>query len=484
MAKNPLYLIGMKVTNFLKVENFDYQFDGKSVKLAGPNASGKTTLLRAIWAACLGKAQIPSDVINNGKDKAEIEIDLGQYIVKRTITKKDAYLTITNAEGFKAGNPQTILDGLVGQIALDPHAFMETDAKRQAEQAGVIFGVSQDLDKVDAAIKQIFEERTYVNRKCKDLQAKLTGTKPEVEDLKPVDLDQLRATEAQYAELDLEYREVRSNLDHHRHVGNGLDSKIALLERQLEEAKKEQQEEFKAIVLTEKKLEHVTAKASELPARDDLKKQIEEGRETNLKIERQSIALQAWEDQAKELDEADEKSTELSAAIDKLRVQRQATIAGAKIPVDGLGFEDGVLTYNDHPLSNASHAEQLRVATAILMAQDPSLKLLTIKDASLMDNASWAVVEELAKEHKFQVLYEIVSDDASQAGIFIEDGIVTHVDGKKVEPKPVETVEEKAVPKAAPRTKTAPRTKAEADAIEADADREMGDERGLFDDRD
>lgn len=433
MAKKPLYLIGMKVTNFLKVENFDYQFDGKSVKLAGPNASGKTSLLRAIWAACLGKAQIPVDTINDGKDKAEIEINLGEYIVKRTITKKDAYLTITNAEGFRAGNPQTILDGLVGQIALDPHAFMETEAKKQAEQAGIIFGVSQDLDKIDAAIKQVFDDRTYVNRKCKELQAKLTGTKPEIEDLQPVDIEALQEASKSYAALDDRYRDARREFDlATRDIEDGkqqigeLEEKLSNLRAKVAGWEKQKDE-------AETAMAGITDEAKNLPARDSLSKQIDEGLAVNLKIERQALALQTWDEQAKELDEVDEKSTELSAAIDKLREQRDQVIAGAKIAVAGLGFEDGVLTYNDHPLSNASHAEQLRVATAILMAQDPSLKLLTIKDASLMDKASWTVVEELAKEHQFQVLYEIVSDDASQAGIFIEDGVVTHVDGKKVE---------------------------------------------------
>lgn len=468
MAKNPLYLIGMKVTNFLKVENFDYQFDGKSVKLAGPNASGKTTLLRAIWAACLGKAQIPADTINNGKDKAEIEIDLGQYVVKRTITKKDAYLTITNAEGFKAGNPQTILDGLVGQIALDPHAFMETDPKKQAEQAGVIFGVSKDLDKIDQAIKTIFDERTYINRRCKELEVKLTGTKPEPLDLEPVNIDELEESARHYESLDAGYREARRNQDLAIGTIDRMEATIKDLEERLALARKTLDQAVTEKLQAEKVMGEITEAAKRLPEREEINRKIAEGKETNAKLDRHALALDAWEKQAKEFDQVEEKSTELSAAIDKLRAERQGVIASAKIPVDGLGFQDGILTYHDHPLANASHAEQLRVATAILMSQDPTLKLLTIKDASLMDKASWDVVEELAKKHQFQVLYEIVSDDSSQSGIFIEDGVVTHVDGKKVDPVvigvdmakgPDQSVEVEIKPK----RRGAPRSRAEKD---------------------
>ena len=507
--KTPMYLIGMKVTNFLKIENFDYQFDGKSVKIAGPNASGKTTLLRAVWAAVLGKAQVPVDVINKGKEKGEIEANLGGMVVKRTFTEKDSYLTVTLPAGpggiiMKASNPQKILDSLVGEIALDPHAFMETDAKRQAEMAGHIFGVSDRLAEIDAKIKTFFEERTYTNRRCKELEAELKGTKPEPVVEEPVDIAALEIASQKYADLDLEYRSEKMKLDQSVADINKAKVLVSDYEKQISEIKEKISRQFSDIAklgeisdTSAKRMTDIEVEAKAMPKREDLKTQIQEGRELNDRIKQTALKVEAWDKKAADLDEVEEKSTELSATIESLRKQRQQTIASAEIPVDGLGFEDGAMTYNEHPLSNASHAEQLRVAIAILMCQDPTLKLLTIKDASLMDAASWKVVEELASEHKFQVLYEIVSDDPDSAGLYIEDGNVTHVDGKKVEKK-VEIINENAQvsvevfdslgekPKAKPKTaakkpvKTAPRSQKELDALAADADREMGDERGLF----
>ena len=44
-----------------------------------------------------------------------------------------------------------------------------------------------------------------------------------------------------------------------------------------------------------------------------------------------------------------------------------------------------IITYNGVPLSEASTAEQIRVSTAIGMADKPELRFLLIRDGSLLD---------------------------------------------------------------------------------------------------
>ncbi len=107
-------------------------------------------------------------------------------------------------------------------------------------------------------------------------------------------------------------------------------------------------------------------------------------------------------------------------AIDKKKAD---ALAKVKFPIDGLGFDDSGVTFYGVPFVQASAAEQLRVSAALAMATDPELRILQVRDGSLLDSDSMAVLEELAAEHDFQVWVEVV-DESGSLGIVIEDGSV------------------------------------------------------------
>jgi len=126
------------------------------------------------------------------------------------------------------------------------------------------------------------------------------------------------------------------------------------------------------------------------------------------------------------LDHARMTSDEFSTNIARRTKQRNDAIAAAKMPVEGLGFGDGEVTYNGHPFAQASGAEQLRVSVAIAMAGNPKLRVLRIKDGSLLDSKSLALLEEMADLNDFQVWIESV-DESGTVGIVMEDGAVASV---------------------------------------------------------
>ncbi len=113
-----------------------------------------------------------------------------------------------------------------------------------------------------------------------------------------------------------------------------------------------------------------------------------------------------------------------TARLAAIAAERQALIQNAAYPVDGLGFDaDGAVTYNGIPLSQASQAEQIRVSMAIGLAMQPELRLVLIRDASLLDDASMALVAEMAEKHDALVVLERVGDGDAGA-VVIEDGEV------------------------------------------------------------
>jgi hypothetical protein len=115
---------------------------------------------------------------------------------------------------------------------------------------------------------------------------------------------------------------------------------------------------------------------------------------------------------------------ELTQEIEAIDQKKADAIAAARMPVPGLGFgADGVVTLNGLPLDQASAAERLRVSVAIGLAMNPRLRVLLIRDASLLDRESMRQVAEMAKAAGAQLWVERVEVD-DQTTVLIEDGQV------------------------------------------------------------
>lgn len=100
------------------------------------------------------------------------------------------------------------------------------------------------------------------------------------------------------------------------------------------------------------------------------------------------------------------------------------------------------------PFGQASDAEQLRASIAIAMASNSKLRVIRVRDGSLLDADSMALLSDMADKKDFQVWIERVGEGAT--GFIIEDG---HV--KAVSPS-------NGIPAAAP---TSEKTKADPNAL-------------------
>ena len=117
-------------------------------------------------------------------------------------------------------------------------------------------------------------------------------------------------------------------------------------------------------------------------------------------------------------------SAALTSRLARMDKEKAAAIAACKMPIEGLAVgDDGAVTFKGKPLSQASSAESIRVALAIAMAQSPRLRVIHIRDGSLLDKKSKAAVFQFATEHKLQVWIETVYTD-NEAAIVIENGRV------------------------------------------------------------
>ena len=415
-------IVKLQAENFKRLVAVEITPAGDVVKITGKNGAGKSSILDAIWAALGGKDAAPGKPIRAGASKSEITLDLGELIVRRTFTEKSSTLFVTNAQGLKYSTPQAVLDALVGRLTFDPLDFMRMKPADQAEALQEIAGLNfaqLELDRHSA-----YQERTTVNADVKRLTAQLsryadlgdwTGEELSIAVLS----DQLQE-ELQVVARDGERRQKRDGLQ------NANSLKIEEIKR-LEARKKEIETEISAahndLKTTESMVFQLDKEIAKMPDRqptiDDLRGKIKNAETHNAQVrdahERDRLRG--------ELETVIKDANRLSEKIAELDYAKIRQISDAPLPIEGLGLDEKVVTYQGLPLAQASQAEQLRVSMAMAMAANPKLRIVRITDGSLLDSASMAAIAEMATAHDFQVWIEVV-DETGEIGFYIEDGQV------------------------------------------------------------
>ena len=419
-------IISLQAENIKRLVAVEIKPDGSLVQITGRNNQGKSSILDAIWWALEGARHIQSQPIRRGAEKAFIRLDLGEIVVTRKFTRREAEkftttITVENAEGARFSSPQEILNGLFGALTFDPLAFTRLDAKSQvAEMRKLIPGI--DFSAIDAANAADFAKRTDLNRDAASLKARAEAIKA-TEAIEPIDeaglIAELEAAGQHNAKIEAD-RAQRENMaaEIHRAVEATVSienmiqatrEKLAELETRATEAA------VRAAGLSEAK-----NKLPPLPAPIDtaeIRAQINGAKEHNAR------AAQAAE-KAKLSAEALKKEVEaghLTKAMRDRAAEVARAVQAAQLPVPGLALGEGEVLLNGLPLSQASGAEQLRLSMAVAMAGNSKLQVIRIKEGSLLDDEGMRIVAEMAEASGFQVWIEKVTN-GQQIGFVIEDG--------------------------------------------------------------
>jgi hypothetical protein len=421
-------IVEFRAENFKKLKVVEIKPNGDLVTITGANEAGKSTVLDAIFAAVGGGKHLPSRPIRKGEQHAHVKLDLGEIVVTRKFTAAGSTLTVEGANGARFNKPQQMLDDLIGSIAFDPMEFARMKPDEQFETLRGLVKLDVDLDALAGQNKTDFETRTGVNRDAKALRAQAAGITVALDlPADPVDTAALlRAMqEAGETNADIERRKARreaaeADADRLEQSATEHTSCATALRLQADQADRDAAADVEAAEGLRKKL----AEAGPLPEPVDASKvraDIEAANATNSKI--------ASRDRRREFEkQAETKEAEalrLTDAMEARDTARKQAVQAAKMPIDGLAFGDGEVLYQDLPLDQASQAARIRISMAVAMALNPKLRVLTIKDGSLIDDAGMQVIATMAKANDFQCWIEKVSTDAG-VGILIEDGAVAN----------------------------------------------------------
>lgn len=403
----------LKAENVKRLKAVEITPDGSIVQISGRNGAGKTSVLDSIAYALGGKDTICDAPIRRGEEKAKIVCELDDLIVTRTFTAAGGALTVTNKEGAKYPSPQAMLDKLVGKLSFDPLAFSRMNARQQADTLKSLVGL--DFSSIDNHRRAAFDQRTEFNRVVKQLEGQIAGmvecSDVPAEEISVAELvNDLRDAEQVNATIDGVEREHSSQVQ----FLESIEKQIERLEKELADARKRAEHQRGIIGQTAAKL--LTLRRYDVAP---IQQKIADADGVNSKVRATKARLKLIE----QLATATADAQKLTLRITNLDAQKEAALSEANFPVSGLSFDDNGVLFNTVPFDQASSAEQLRISVAIGLAMNPKLRVILIRDGSLLDSESLQLVGEMAEAHDAQVWIERVSDSGG-VGIVIEDGMV------------------------------------------------------------
>lgn len=403
-------IVELRAENFKRLKLVRIRPGGEPlVVVGGDNGEGKSSVLDAIMAALGGKAACPAEPIRQGTKKSAIEIDLGQLVVRRTFTPAGGEVTVKTKEGATLARPQDVLDALVGPISFDPLVFAREEGRRLA-MLQQLLGI--DLEALSKQRAELYARRRDVNREA-DRAAKVAeGLRRQVPEGTPAEAVSLTALIDELQDMETENRAIVSEANRRDRMAmrcQDIGVRIADLESRLATERE-----------SLAKLEAETAALEPLPNQfnpEPLRAQIAAAEPINAAVARRKQAEEA--EAAADAQRAEAaKLTEQMTAMDAKRVE---AIAAARLPVDGLDLDGDQVIFRGVPFSQASSAEQLRVSVALAIAANPKLRVMLIRDGSLLDAKNLALIAAMAEQAQAQVWIERVGV-GEETTVVMQDG--------------------------------------------------------------
>lgn len=405
-------IVRLESTNYkrLKAVEISPDPDGNLVIVAGKNGQGKTSILDSITAALGGvNGKTTPKPIREGEERAEIILETEDLIVTRRFTASGSTLTVKSPDGAVYPKGQAKLDDLLGKLSLDPLAFTQLSDRDQLKTLLDLVELPFDPQQLEGERAAVFTERTDVNRDLKQLTAQIES----------FDLpDDCPTEEVSVADLLSQYREAQNMHAQQEADQRGIDDARAVIHS----INKQIAELMERRAAAEDSIDRLKERIQQHPPAPDLdaiQQQIDNAENINAQARKWKLYSDRLDRKARVVEYAND----LTEQIQKIDQRKADGLAAAKFPIEGLGFDEGGVTYNGVPFKQASSAEQLRVSLAMAIALNPKLRVIRIADGSLLDSDNLALVESIARENDFQVWIEMVGDGEGR-GIIIEDGQV------------------------------------------------------------
>jgi hypothetical protein len=433
-----LTVLGLSAENvrILRIVNLDNLPHEGVITIAGPNDSGKSTILDVILAAVDVTRTDWRVPIRRGEEGAREVVTLqsaqpaGKTVLTITRIWKEggkSELTVTDAEGVPIKSPQRFLDGLIGAgIGFDPAAFAQQKPAEQVEALLRVLQLPEDPREIDLKRARLYDERTAIGREVKRLEG-LHASQKMPDPRTPRE-------EVSLAQLTQDLREAiqaRAAWDGDVSALKALDGlidadrkEILELEGKLAAARLRRTGRAKEWDTLARLHEEKGPRPDTKPAEDAL----DQADTVNQAVR----AAQAWWESSKAVGHQKASYDELTEEIRALDEHKRELLGSAHFPIPGLGFaqigKDWTVTWNDFPLQDCATSVKLRVGLAMAMSDNPLLRVVLLREAAFFDEENRALLRTWAAEHGVQVWEELVGEH--QGAFIIEDGMIVRTPPK------------------------------------------------------
>ncbi len=414
-----MIITGIKASNFkiLKSVNVEIPDGTGIIKIIGDNGAGKSSLIEAIETTLTGKK--PFEAIKHGEEEAIITVKLKDdklgYLSVTKVLKKDkkATLIIRGANNTTFNAPQEMLDSFIGALSFDPLSFFSLKEEKQYAVLKDMLGLGK-LDELDAKNTKDYDARTEINREIKQKRALKEAIKLSDDEFKQVDVkklvDKLQRVNEKNNKLKLEQQEHEHKIIRVKE----LEVKIKKLKEELRLA------EVQHVALSTEIENHIDVAPTGV---DEIKKEIKDAEGINENYAKHQKKEEFVIDITNLQDASDALSNKiLSRNMEKMKLLDKAEID--KI-IPGLNLDQGIIRYNGVCLQECSTAERIKVSFAIGVASNYKLRMIFIREGSLLDKKNMKLIKELAKEKDYNIIIELLNDNGEEGmKIVIEQGEV------------------------------------------------------------
>jgi DNA repair exonuclease SbcCD ATPase subunit len=394
--------------------------------IGGKNCQGKTSILDAITYALGGEKYRPSNLQREGSTaEASIRITMSNGLVVER-SGKNASLKVIDPSGARAG--QRLLDSFVEELALNLPKFMAMNPAEKAKVLLSILGIEDQLKAIDAEEKAAYDERTMQGR-IADQKEKYAAEMPEWHDVpeEPVTPAALVAESQSIMARNAAKANARANLAQMAQAekaawekAKAKDQRIAEIKAMLSQAEKEYSDALTAAKNIHDEIEQARA----IPIDAD---------ESTSEIERKLAELEAINgkvransDKQKAIDDAEnarQAYNVLTARVEEVRAKRRKLLESVKLPLPGLGVENGELVFCGQKWDCMSGMEQIKVAAAIIRQRKPECGFILLDKLEAFDMEQLQILSDWLKAENLQAIATRVST-GEECSIIIEDGLV------------------------------------------------------------
>lgn len=406
-------IVELRIESFKGVRAVELRPNGASViPVEGRNGAGKSSVLDAVWAV-LAKGAAPDEPIRKGHKKATIEIDFGDFKAVQTFTPSGGTIKVTRADGQNVDSPKEFLSSMCGRLWNDPLAFGALQPREQVDVLKRITGTAEACSAIERDKAAALAAKGDAQRDRKQAEAQLAAC-PLVdgpdEEVSAADLvARLSAASKQRDENENARRWLRgkkADASALRQRVEAAEKELAVLRGNLLKVEDELAENGPAAeALVDPDLAAIQRDIAEMESRNDAARR----RRTRRDLEAKKAA-------------AEKAEREAARRVEECEARRDEVVKAAKMPVKGLAFDETGVRLNGVPFAQANSAAQLRAGVGIVLADNPTIRVVLIRQGSLLDSAGMADLHRVMEEYDAQALVERVTDGGTGTGFFIEDG--------------------------------------------------------------